>query len=132
MSAQSYNFTKSTTTYTELSNATSLTNGETWDDPIFTIPLGFDFTFYDSTLNTVYLTDFFLGGALATAQSSATITGIIGPFDTDLIDRSYDDLIGEAPGGTSDIAYKTEGNAGSRICKIQWKMLGFMVKWLMV
>jgi hypothetical protein len=43
------------------------------------------------------------------------------PFEADLIDRGELTGISQSP-----ISYKMEGNAGSRILKIEWKNAGFV------
>lgn len=126
--AQSYNFSKSSGTYTELTSPISLTNNLTWDDLEATIPLGFNFKIYDTTINTLYFNEFFLGGSVMASNLSSGKAAFIAAFEADLIDRGYQFFDGEA-GGLSDISYKVEGNAGSKICKIQWKNAGFYGDW---
>ena len=47
LQAQTYNFSVSTGTYTDLSGSTSLNNGSTWDEPEILLPIGFDFQLFE-------------------------------------------------------------------------------------
>lgn len=125
--AQEYTFINSTNDYSELNSGTSITTAAPWDDPEGTIPLGFDFQFFfDTTLNTLYLDELGLGGELTSTTTYTTPVPILYVFWVDLIDRGYDFDNEEATSGSlSSISYLTEGTEGSRICKIQWKNVGF-------
>lgn len=118
-----YYFSKFTDTYTELTGATSLNNGEIWDDPIYKIPLGFTFMFDGLPTDTLYL-----GGGLgallsnqADGSPNPSLERFMGVFEADLIDRG--DINGQA--SQSPMSYKTEGTPGSRITKIEWQNAGF-------
>lgn len=122
--AQAYNFSMSTGTYTDLTGSTSLNNGITWDDPEFTIPVGFNFDCFGATIT--QLNTFDLGGALSTNTFYSGVKPFFTAYGADLIDRAstttnYDGQ----PGSLSPISYKLEGVAGNRILKIEWKNAGF-------
>jgi len=122
--AQSYTFSKSTATYTNLVGGTSLTNGLTWDDPALTIPLGFNFKIYGTTTNTIFNSDYWYGCALNAKDSS--VSPLMLPFEVDIVDRGYDNLLGDgAAGGKSNISYLTTGASGSRIFKLEFSNVGF-------
>ena len=126
LSISQYTFSKTTGTYTDLVGSTSLTNGTTWDDPQLTIPLGFSFQYFDSTISTIYIEDYGVGAELAINSSETGIIPSLSPFDEDLVDRSFDVNSGNpSTGGTSPISYLLTGTAGSRIMKIEWKNAGF-------
>ncbi len=116
-----YSFSGTTGTYAELTDAISINNGQLWDDPIGSVPIGFTFKLYDIMLDTVYF-GMGLGGLVSSAiDINFEADYAIIPFEADLIDR------GELAGiSQSPISYKLEGNAGSRILKIEWKNAGFV------
>ncbi|MDB4088086.1 hypothetical protein N9544_00525 [Flavobacteriales bacterium] len=121
-----YTFSTRTGTYTNLTGATSLTNGGTWDDPQLTIPIGFNFTLFNSTISTIYIEDYGLGADLTITDTETGIVPFFTPFISDIIDRGYDFIVGDAAtGGLSPISYKLSGISGSRILKIEWKNAGF-------
>lgn len=86
-----------------------------WDDPEFTIPLGFDFTMGSTTFNTVTQLGF-----------GSTMLG--GNFNNGAVFSNFTDIIdgGQVPEGVpSLITYSVSGNAGSQICKIQFTNAAF-------
>jgi len=124
--AQSYNFTKTTGTYTDLTGVTSLTNNLTWDDPTATIPLGFNLTIFDTTVSTLYFNEYFLGGSVMASNLDVGRGAAISIFEADLMDRGYEFLAGDdQPGGLSTLSYKIEGTSGNKVAKIEWKNVGF-------
>ncbi|MBN2745273.1 MAG: T9SS type A sorting domain-containing protein [Bacteroidales bacterium] len=117
----SYQFTKSTGTYADLTGTTSVNNNQTWDDPEFIVPIGFPFNLYGKNIDSVYF-GIGTGAALSDYIDLQTyeFDFLIVPFEADLIDR------GENTGNSvSPISYKVEGSAGSRIFKLEWKNAGF-------
>lgn len=122
--AQTYTFTATTGTYNNLSQSTSLNQGMTWDDPVFTIPIGFNFKFFNKTLTTIDISDYGLGGLLAD-DNNADIVSFLVPYGADIIDRGYDLFQGSTNTSQSNISYKLEGTAGNRILKIEWNNAGF-------
>lgn len=127
----SYTLSTYTSPYAELTNATPVEiiqeedwEEEYWDDPLFFIPLEFDFEAGDATYNSLIQ----LGGGAEiligninyedTLLTSLTVN-IFGLID-DLADRAA------IPGlPSSEITHNTTGNAGNRITKIQYKDAGF-------
>ena len=123
--AQDYRLTTSTGTYRDLVGATSLNGDQTWDDPEFTVPMGFAFELGNGSLATELLFGLGLGGELALPIMSTDVDFILS-YGADLIDRGYDIQNGETgPGSLSSISYKTEGAVGSRITKLEYKNVGF-------
>jgi hypothetical protein len=96
-----------------LTGATSLTQGQTWDDPELTLPFGFNFPFAGSNYNTIYVMD----GAIA---MNANYDTVIAPYMADLIDRGH--LTGTS---VSSINYKAETVGGVQVLKVEWKNFGF-------
>jgi hypothetical protein len=119
MSVFNYDFTSTTSTYVELNPglAEPVNNGEIWDEPEYTIPMGFPFE-----LNGHAVTSFHFDGHGSQMASNTQVPFFVAqvlPFESDLIDRG-------TIGGTSlsPISYIIEGVPGSRIQKIEFKNAG--------
>lgn len=124
--AQSYTFSVSNGSYSDLVGGISLNNGMTWDDPQFTIPIGFNFQYFDITISHLFIEDFALGGLLTNDTSETGIIPLLIPYGADIIDRGYDfNADSSTTGSLSNISYLIEGAAGNRILKIEWKNVGF-------
>jgi hypothetical protein len=117
--AQDIVFSTFMSEYTPIENGTNAI-GEAWDDPSFTIPLGFDITIMGQTSNSAYMNDFFLGGIIGLGEESFLVDAVLGTT-ADLTDPEYFNS------GTlsAPITYATTGTPGNRICKIQWENAGF-------
>jgi len=116
-----YSFSGTTGTYADLTDAISINNGQLWDDPEGSVPIGFTFKLYGLMLDTVYF-GMGLGGLVSSVIDSNFVADYaIIPFEADLIDRGELTGISQSP-----ISYKLEGYAGSRILKIEWKNAGFV------
>ncbi len=113
-----YTLTTFNDTYNELTGATSLNNGEIWDDPGYIVPIGFTLQLNGNPINV--LAFYGVGGLLAGPTSDPDIVAILAPFEMDLVDR------GELAGiqSESPLSYKLEGAPGSRILKVEWKNAG--------
>lgn len=123
--AQTYQFNVSTDTYTDLTGSTSLNNGTTWDDPQFTIPIGFEFQYFDTLVTQIFIEDFGFGGLLAFNDSEDLAPSLMA-YGADIVDRGYDFNTYEYDQTSqSNISYLLEGTAGSRILKIEWNNVGF-------
>ncbi len=108
-----------TDTYADLTGATVL-NTDVWDDPDFTVPIGFDFPFYEDTVNQFFISSYGLGAYITTTEdlTDTTYAGVW--YGPDLMDRGYD-----AGNSLSPISYITTGTAGNRIFKLEYKNAGF-------
>lgn len=109
--------------YQPLANAVPLTSGQPWDDPVFAAPLGFEFPLFDEQIDTLYAGEG-AGAVLHSlpVQSQPPVsTGLfLAPYSADLIDN------GSVAGNQQrPVISKTEGEAGSRIFKIEWPQAGF-------
>lgn len=114
-----------TDNYTNLENPTEVTSvGDEWDDPSFTFPIGFDFTFMGETNNTLIMNDDFLGGAVSFPPSPDGIYNVLFAHFTDIIDREASDSTLQ-----SSISYSLKGNAGEQIFKLEWKDVAFYNEW---
>ncbi|MFA6949581.1 MAG: T9SS type A sorting domain-containing protein [Lentimicrobiaceae bacterium] len=91
--------------------------------PDYIIPIGFDFFFFNSTIDTL----FFFETAPSILSSSKELNGfhkIIIPFGASLVDRG----IGSSH-SLSPLSYQLSGEIGSRILKIEWKNAGFAIEY---
>lgn len=117
-----YNFQVLNENYQNLTNTISLNNNQTWDDPAYTIPLGFQFQIANYSINSINVVEDGYGGVLSNIQSLDTGTGaFIVPVFQDIVDLGF-------TGGTSlsNISYKVEGTNGARIFKLEYNNVGFL------
>jgi hypothetical protein len=117
LSTFNYDLTTSVDPYVDLSGATSINNGELWDQPTYIVPMGFPFE-----LNGHAVTSFHFNGSGSIMASNTTVPFVVAevfPFESDLIDRG-------ALGSTSlsPISYTIDGTPGNRIQKIEFKNAG--------
>lgn len=91
-----------------------------WDDPNATLPMGFEFYFFERPLDTWYLTDNFTGGTLEGEPDAGGSQPLFFVYGSDLINIGYneDTLI-------STITYKTTGFAPNRVFHLQYENCGF-------
>jgi len=126
VNAQGYAFNVSQNAYSDILMSTSVTNGATWDDPTYDIPIGFTFQLFNTPMTTLTLNGVGLGALISSIDWSTTPTPLLFANGADVIDRGYDDNIGTSPtGGLSNISYITTGTAGNKIFKLEWKNVGF-------
>ncbi|MFT4668167.1 MAG: hypothetical protein ACI8YQ_001139 [Polaribacter sp.] len=93
--------------------------GDTWDDPEFQVPIGFEFLFLGEPISDFYQVG---TGAILTGNSDfdySTDVDAFSIYGSDIIDIGYDTTT------VSRISYALEGNPGNQICKIEWKDVGF-------
>ena len=119
LTAQPYYLSVSDGPFVNLTDTISLNQGQVWDDPTFTIPIGFDFSYFGESYDTMYL-DEGVGGLLLFTDADTGIIPLLMAYGADIIDRGYSAGISESP-----ISYKTEGNPGSRILKLEWRNVGY-------
>jgi hypothetical protein len=112
--AQNYTFSNLTGTYSDLTGTTSISNGEIWDDPEYTLALPFPFVINGSSMNSINVSDGFI-----TQNASTTILQTLAPLAMDLLDRGDNGTTSLSP-----ISYKTDGTVGNRILKIEYKNCG--------
>jgi len=106
LAGQHYSFSTLTEPYTPLADAVDLTQGEPWQQLHYTVQLEHSFEFYGQTFDTIHIR-----GYIHFDQAD---TYFINPFFTLFADR-----------GNSQVLFKTEGNPGNRITKIEWRNMGF-------
>jgi hypothetical protein len=111
-----YTFSTDNGTYTDLTGATSINNGEVWDDPEYVVDLPFEFSVNGHAIST--LTFIGLGSELGFEIGDDEFA-TISPFGADIIDRGSDGVVSLSP-----ISYVVEGNAPARVLKIEWKNAG--------
>lgn len=112
-----YEFSTFNETYVEFDDGTLAIN-ESWDDPDFVVPIGFDANIMGTTTGNLYCDSEFLGGTLI-ANSMLMEWDMLWITTLDIIDAGYanDEML-------SPITYQTEGEPGTRIFKMQWKGVG--------
>ena len=120
LDAQTYTFSYGTGTYSDLTGNTSLSNGNTWDDTAFVMPIGFNFNFYGSNYTSLEV----LSDGIVSFDPGND-TKMFWGFGADLIDKGHSSH-GDGTGiSKSDISYLLTGSAGSQILKIQYKNVAF-------
>ena len=102
-----------------LIDSSSFDNQFGWDDPAFSVPIGFTFSFLGNEIETL---DQLGDGAvmLGTPSNSSGVPLFYGlmPVSFDLADRG---IVGEEP---SLIRYQTTGSQGERVFAIEWYNAG--------
>ena len=115
--AFNYILTTFSEAYQNLTGATSVNNGEIWDEPEYIIPVAFPFELNGHDITQL---QFYGSGAkLRSATADTAISALLFPFETDLIDRGAFGNVSLSP-----ISYKVVGDPGDRIEKIEWKNAG--------
>lgn len=116
-----YELTVLSETYENLEGATSLNNGEVWDAPAFTIPIGFDFQLGPENIDTIFMSDDNTAGLLTTVLDvDEAPFGAFAPVLQDIVDRGLNTGVSQSP-----LSFLVEGVAGSRIFKLEWNNVGF-------
>jgi len=112
ISAQ-YTFSTFTEDYSILTEDQNLDVESDWDDPLFTLQIGFDYEIGDATINSM-----FQDGLGAAFFSGTNNNGNAFGYVEDLRD-------GVSVGEPSFITYQVDGDVGDRICKIQYANCAF-------
>lgn len=103
--------------YSDLEGATSLNDGQVWDDPSYVIPIGFDFFMMNYPIEEFALTG---GGAILVPNIETFNTHLLIAYGSDIMDAGYGQ-----DSSLSSISHVTEGEFPNRICKIEWKNCSF-------
>ncbi|MEO6133113.1 MAG: T9SS type A sorting domain-containing protein [Saprospiraceae bacterium] len=117
--AQPYHLTVTSRQYQDLTGASPLVTG-IWDDPSFTVPLGYNIEFFGATVNTIYSPNVFVGGVFTT-NLDANSLNLIAAFSADLVDRGYNINTPLSP-----ISFKTVTLGGRKTTTIEYKNAGFL------
>jgi hypothetical protein len=96
-----------------------LDGGQIWDDPTWTVPLGFTFYTANDTITTLYVGE--LGTTVYGIQDDS-LSDIFLPYFDDIANADNDTLV-------SPVSYVVEGPPGFQICKIEWLNVGFYEDW---
>src|SRR4029078_11521004 len=80
-----YTLTTLTDPYNNLTGATSVNNGEIWDDPEYVVPVSFPFSLLGTEITSIQLAG--AGSLFASATEDPDISVNVFPFEADLIDR---------------------------------------------
>lgn len=119
-SAQSYDVTVTNEPFSFMENRElAELDLSTNDWPVFEIPIGFDFTFFDITSNTIYSAANSFGGYTALNQDESDLYMLM-HFYANFVQRgeSQDSII-------SKVYFKTEGVAPNRIFNLEYNDMGF-------
>jgi hypothetical protein len=112
--AQTYQFTHFTSTYSDLAGATVLTDsGTVWDDEVYTIPIGFNFTYMGQSFTNMIVDTY---GLLDFSNGNYELVFL--GFLADLMDAGTTSSV-------SPVSYLLSGTPGNRILKIEFKNCGF-------
>lgn len=122
---QSYQFETRIEEYQNLINPISLNQGEVWEMADYTIPIGFNFPFYDVFIDTLYFFDS-APSILSSSDKEWGMHQILIPFGASLVDRGYPLTISQSP-----LSYELSGVIGNRVLKIEWQNVGFMMEFYM-
>ena len=114
-----YLFTTYTSVFTPLEEGVSLDGGMIWDDPTWTVPLGFTFYTANDTITTLYVGE--LGTTVYGIQDDS-LSDVFLPYFDDIANADNDTLV-------SPVSYVVEGPPGFQICKIEWMNVGFYEDW---
>jgi Secretion system C-terminal sorting domain len=102
--------------YVPLSEAISVLENETWDDPDVLAPVGFTFQLIDEAISQIYISG--PGGQIiSTAQEDSL--NFLAPYLADLIDVGYDTA------SLSPLRYSIDGPPGYQIFKLEYANAGF-------
>ena len=115
-----YNFTTSQSAYTDLVAPTSLNNGQVWDfDEFGPVSIPFPFSIHGQAINQFLFSDddfvFLTPNADLEEETGVFYCSVSGAY---IQDRTF------SATSTSAISYKTEGQAGDRILKLEVKNAG--------
>ena len=116
--AQTYTLTVTSEPYQSLQGGQALVN-DFWDDPSFTVPLGFNFEFFNEMLQSVVVDASFSFVSMAAPPVDDMFSLLI-PFGADLVDRGYLDSVHLSP-----IRYKVTGSPGSKVLTVEWSNAGY-------
>jgi len=121
--SQQYTFYRQNAGYINLDlTATTLTNSDTWDDTLFNVPIGFDFSFYNTNFDILFVHS---DGVIYFGKDPESII----PGDTIYKIYAFNvDMAGLGPPesvNVSPIKYQITGEAGKRIFKLEWQNAGF-------
>lgn len=114
-----YLFTTYSSAFTPIEEGVSLDGGMTWDDPTWTVPLGFTFYTANDTITTLYVGE--LGTTVYGLQDDS-LSDVFLPYFDDIANADNDTLV-------SPVSYVIQGPPGFQICKIEWLNVGFYEDW---
>lgn len=118
LQSQSYTVTVSNKTFDFLDEGNLAFFG-IWDDPGYTVPVGFEYELFGETSSHLYAWEDFFGPILSANLNGASLNLMV-LFSTDLIDRGF-----ELDTPLSPILYHTEGPVGERVFTLEYNNAGF-------
>lgn len=117
-----YNFDVLNEPYLDISNGTSLNDGNFWDADSYLIPFGFQFQLNAYNFNSLFIIEDGTGGILSNTISLDSGQGaFLIPILQDLVD------LGDIDENTSltNISYIVDGAVGNQIFKLEYNNVGF-------
>lgn len=117
--SQYYSFSFSNGAYTELDNPVSLNNGQVWNVLELGFPIGFNFPYFNSVVDSLFFFQDGSSSTLSTIKEDGGIHQLFIPFGAALVDRGYGTSVSQSP-----LSYKLIGLPGNRVLKIEWKNAG--------
>lgn len=117
-----YGFQFFTAPYTPLTNTTQLSDPTfPWDDELYQVPIGFDFTFLGKTYDTLYFDTFSFLMFGYNPNDETFESMYVGGYH-DYADRGYNDTLNSL--SLSQVNYVLEGSPGTRVLKIELNNVG--------
>jgi Secretion system C-terminal sorting domain len=110
-----YNLSVYSGAYSSIEEATSLDQGNVWDDPNWTIPFPFPFFTFNDTINTLYVGEY---GTTVYAVQEDLLLDIFLVYYADIANADNDTLV-------SPVSYTTIGPPGDQILIVEWQNVGF-------
>ena len=118
-----YDFEVDNQAWEALENATQLIPGEIWDDPELEIPIGFPFSYFGESYDSLFQIDLGSGFVFERFHLDGpedVSIPLLFPYVSDIVDRGESQGVSQSP-----ISYLVEGDAGSRIFKLEYLNAGF-------
>jgi hypothetical protein len=112
-----YTFSVFSEPYQHLQDADTANGNEIWDDPGYLIPLGFEMDIMGEVMDDI-LTIY--PGAQILPSIAESELSVLLPYGEDIMDVGNSET-----GSLSPILYKTEGDPGARIFKMEWQNVGY-------
>ena len=123
MFAQTYNVSAFQENYEPLEQGISVTDNVPWEGLEYAIPIGFDFLFFDITIDSLFSME--IESIILTESSDVNSDIDFSAIIPMVVDGIFN-AVGDPSQSPSNISYLTTGEVGSRICKIEWNNVGLL------
>ena len=91
-----------------------------WDDPGYSVPLNYQFTFFDDIITDLESVEDYTGGGIMSARLEGDIASVFGVYGPDIIDRGFHTGV-----SASAIYFAYSGEPGQRVYIQEWLNVGF-------